>query len=316
MLSKEENVEHVWISNEHVTEFKNYIFKEEFNENHNYWSSIKMTKNDESIAEFSKSTEKLTSQKTSKSVSQSSQYFVSSSNIILLKHKSNSQINFISSQSFKIMNYQAKDADHLFIRFFSMKSRKTTENRMNEIDFSSDEKIISAKIEDQSDLLINIAVKKLVTVKVIVEKMNKINIKHVEKWMKEIEFFKQVRENAGFNIHEIIIIRINEIKRIMKTETAKRDEIRESMKHFSKTQERIFKHNRDELSKMLKNWGNLKNKAAQLMKKKNKLNIKERTSVKRDKLVKKEKTKEVIWQTESSKQKKKYSLNAFEESTH
>ena len=122
MLSKEENVEHVWISNEHVTEFKNYIFKEEFNENHNYWLSIKMTKSDESIAEFSKSTEKLTSQKTSKSVSQSSQYFILNSNlnIILSKHKSNLQIDFISSQLFKIMNYQAENADHVFIRFFSI----------------------------------------------------------------------------------------------------------------------------------------------------------------------------------------------------
>ena len=190
MLSKEENVEHVWISNEHVTEFKNYIFKEEFNENHNYWSSIKVTKSDESIAESSKSTEKLTSQKTSESVSQSSQYLISSSNKILSKHKSDLQIDLISSQSFKIMNYQAENADHLFIRFSTMEFRKTTEDRMNEIDFSSDEEIISVEIEDQSDLLINIAVKKLVTVKVIVEKMNKINIKHVEEWMKEIEFFK------------------------------------------------------------------------------------------------------------------------------
>ena len=62
----------------------------------------------------------------------------------------------------------------------SIKFRKTTENKMNEIDLSSDEEIISARIEDQSDLLINITMKKLVTMKVIVEKMNKINIKHVE----------------------------------------------------------------------------------------------------------------------------------------
>ena len=71
--------------------------------------------------------------------------------------------------------------------------------------------------------------------------------------MKEIEFFKQMRENARFNIHEIITTRINEIKRIVKIETAKRDEIRNNMKHFAKTQERVFKHNRDELSKVLKN---------------------------------------------------------------
>ena len=70
--------------------------------------------------------------------------------------------------------------------------------------------------------------------------------------MKKIEFFKQVKENAKFNIHEIIIIRINEIKRIVKTKTAKKNEIKKSMKHFFKTQERIFKHNKNELSKMLK----------------------------------------------------------------
>ena len=302
MLSKRENVEHAWISKKHVTEFKDYTFKEEFNENHNHWSSIKVTKNDESIAKLSKST----SQNTLKSVSLLSQKFFSNSNsnTILSRHKNNSQINLISSQLYRVMN-----AEHLFIRFFNIEFRKTTKkDRMNEIDLSSDEKIIWTKIEKsaQSDLLINIAVKKLVAVKIIVEKINKMNIKHVEKWMREIEFFKQVRKNAEFNIHEIITTKINEIKRVVKIEAAKRNEIKESMKHFSKTQKRIFKHNWNELSKILKDWENLKNKTAQLMKKRNKLNTKKHTKKKAKK----------VWHAGSSKQEKRYNVNAFEKSTH
>ena len=52
---------------------------------------------------------------------------------------------------------------------------------MNEIDLFSNEEIVSTQIEDQLDLLINITIKKLITIEIIVEKMNKINIRHAEK---------------------------------------------------------------------------------------------------------------------------------------
>ena len=71
--------------------------------------------------------------------------------------------------------------------------------------------------------------------------------------MKKIEFLKQIKKNARLNIHDVITTRINEMKRIIKIETAKRNEIKEIMKHFFKTQKKIFKHNRDKLSKVLKN---------------------------------------------------------------
>ena len=241
---------------------------------------MKVTKNEEFIATLSQ-----TSQKTLKSMSR----FATSINILLSSRLNIilSQIDLISSQSFKEMSDQKNAENHIFIRFSSMKSQRIMKkNTMNEIDLSSDEEIVSTQIS-QSDLLINIAIKKLITIEIIVEKMNKINIQHAKKWIKKIEFLKQIRENAELNIHDVITTRINEVKRIVKIETTKRDEIKESMKHFLKTQEKIFKHNRDETLKILKNWRNLKNKTTQLMKKNDKLK-KERLNSK-----KKRKSKEI-----------------------
>ena len=80
------------------------------------------------------------------------------------------------------MNDQRDTEEHIFTKSSNMKSQRITKkNKINEIDLFSNEKIISTQIENQSNLLINIAVKKLITIEIIAKKMNKINIRHAEK---------------------------------------------------------------------------------------------------------------------------------------
>ena len=248
------NVGHAWLTNNKISEYKQYRFESNLNE---VRETIRINKSEAFIESIQAKTSITL---TNSTLRQNASILLFSSS---LQRSDTSQRSSIATPS----QYEEIYSDTSQFSVLKMKSIKDKTSEIEkqssstmktiEINMSSDEKEIekyNETIEHKQTLTVA-ATFKIVQLTLIEKRLNHTTMKLFESWKKKIEFLKSLREDANKKTQNKITERMNELKHMMRKLAEERNKLRDDVvRIFPTTTQRIFAHNENNSTERIIRW--------------------------------------------------------------
>ena len=249
------NVDHAWLTNNKISEYKQYKFEKNLNE---VRETIRINRNEALIESIqAKISIILTNSTLRQSASilffnssfQQSEITSQRSSIATLSQYE--KIYSDTNQSSVLKMKSIKD------KISEVKKQSSSTMKIIEISMSSDEKKIEKYNETvkHKQTLTVAATFKIIQLTLIEKRLNHTTMKLFESWEKKIEFLKSLRKNEDKKTQNKITERMNELKHMMKELTEERNKLRDDVvRIFSTTTQRIFAHNENNSTERIIRW--------------------------------------------------------------